>query len=186
MSVLVDASLPSTFMVPVATLAAISASTVPLPVIPETATLNVGAKLPEGKDPFPALINCSFGDNTDFFDKLLNDNGWARISYNVNMVASERDHGGVVETLFSYKDYKTNLDAPSVLMAYAWGVGIIIDVIESGAFENKIDAKLRKTKIENNTDVIKPIGSIFCVKDKIIPIETEQRIITEKPCSLGK
>ncbi len=107
----------------------------------KTATLNVGAKLPEGKGPFPALINCSFGDNTDFFDKLLNDNGWARISYNVNMVASERDHSGVVETLFSYKDYKTNLDAPSVLMAYAWGVGRIIDVIESGAFENKIDAK---------------------------------------------
>ncbi len=107
----------------------------------KTAILNVGAKLPEGKGPFPALINCSFGDNTDFFDKLINDNGWARISYNVNMVASEMDHSGVVENLFSYKDYKTDLDAPSVLMAYAWGVGRIIDVIESGAFENKIDAQ---------------------------------------------
>jgi hypothetical protein len=106
-----------------------------------TATLDVGARIPSGNGPFPAIMNCSGSANGPFYDTLVNDAGWARISYNVNMVASEGNHRGVVETLFAYGDYATNLDAPSVLMAYAWGAGRIMDAIEAGAFGGKIDAK---------------------------------------------
>jgi hypothetical protein len=106
-----------------------------------TATLNVGVRLPAGDGPFPALLNCTGSENGAFYDSLLNDAGWARISYNVNAIASEGNHRGVVETLFAYGNYTTNLDAPSVLMAYAWGASRIMDAIEAGAFGGKIDAK---------------------------------------------
>jgi hypothetical protein len=106
-----------------------------------TAVFNVGARIPSGDGPFPAIINCSGSDNGAFYDTLLNDASWARISYNVGAIASEGNHRGVVETLFGYGDYTKNLDAPSVLMAYAWGVGRIMDAIEAGAFGGKIDAK---------------------------------------------
>jgi hypothetical protein len=116
-----------------------------------TETITFGARLPNVPMPaggYPAIIlNTSSSNPNPSANRraILDGAGYAIIHYNVNAIASESQdadpalsHGGVVRRLFNY-NYATDLDAPSIFMSHAWGLGRLMDALEAGAFQGKIN-----------------------------------------------
>jgi hypothetical protein len=110
----------------------------------KTANFTINANFPTSDMPtggYPAIIECASGGATGW-DTARN-NRYAKIGYNVDNAAAENTHTGMVSDLFGY-DYDNDLNAPSIFMAYAWGVGRIMDALEtevagSKPFGGKID-----------------------------------------------
>jgi endo-1,4-beta-xylanase len=106
----------------------------------KSASMRVGVYLPDESSaysaPYPAVI--CLNTIYDFIHtRLLLDSGYAVLCMNVNEVYNEATRMGAINDLYGY-DWEKDLDAPSSLLGWAWGVGRIIDVIEQGAYEGII------------------------------------------------
>jgi hypothetical protein len=159
-----------------------------------TETITFGARLPNVPMPvggYPAIIlntssNTPTANNPNANRRALLDGaGYAIIHYNVTAIGSEANdtdhslsHAGVVKRLFNY-NYNTDLNAPSIFMSYAWGISRLMDALEAGAFQGKIN--VNKLSITGTSRW----GKAAFIEGAFAKSKTGKRIAVTNPVSAG-
>lgn len=120
----------------------IDGMTIHIKVGKNEADMSVGVQLPETPMPeggYPAII--CLGTLDGFCANIYLPRGYAVIGLDVSQIYNEQSSEGVVRTLFDF-DWLADPNAPSSMMGWAWGASTLIDALEAGAYEGKINRQM--------------------------------------------